>query len=78
MSDDQKAPAIYAAMASVMSDIGTVGKTGVNKEQHYKFRSIEDVMSAVRAGLTKNKVFYLPTVVSRITETRQTGGGSIR
>jgi hypothetical protein len=68
-------PMIYAAMAAVMSDIGTVGKSGVNKEQHYKFRSIEDVMSAVRAGLTKHGVFYLPTVLNRIPETRQTGGG---
>jgi hypothetical protein len=62
-------------MAAVMSDIGTVGKSGVNKEQHYRFRSIEDVMSAVRAGLIKHGVFYLPTVVTRIPETRQTGGG---
>lgn len=68
-------PMIYAAMAAVMSDIGAVGKSGVNKEQHYKFRSVEDVMSAVRAGLTKHGVFYLPTVTSRIPETRQTGGG---
>jgi hypothetical protein len=68
-------PMIYAAMAAVMSDISTVGKSGVNKEQHYKFRSIEDVMSAVRAGLIKHAVFYLPTVVTRIPETRQTGGG---
>ena len=68
-------PMIYAAMAAVMSDIGTVGKTGVNKEQHYKFRSIEDVMSAVRAGLTKHGVFYLPTVTTRVPETRQTAGG---
>jgi hypothetical protein len=68
-------PMIYAAMAAVMTGIGAVGKTGTNKEQHYKFRSIEDVMSAVRAGLTKHGVFYLPTVTSRIPETRQTGGG---
>ena len=68
-------PMIYAAMAAVMSDIGAVGKSGTNKEQHYKFRSIEDVMSAVRGGLTKHGVFYLPTVTSRVPETRQTGGG---
>jgi hypothetical protein len=72
---ENKPPQIYAAMAAVMADIGTVGKSGVNKEQHYKFRSIEDVMSAVRAGLIKHGVFYLPTVVTRVTETRQTGGG---
>jgi hypothetical protein len=66
---------IYVAMAAVMASMSTVGKTGTNKEQHYKFRSIEDVMSAVRAGLVKHGVFYLPTVLSRIPEQRQTGGG---
>ena len=68
-------PMIYAAMAAVMKDVAPVGKNNQNSEQKYKFRSIEDVMNAVKAGLTKHDVFYLPTVLSRIPEERRTAGG---
>jgi hypothetical protein len=66
---------IYAAMAAVMKDIAPVGKTNENREQRYRFRSIEDVMNAVKVGLTKHGVFYLPTVTQRVPEQRTTAGG---
>jgi hypothetical protein len=68
-------PLIYAAMSAVMSDMDSVGKTGVNREQGYKFRSIEDVLAAAHTALVKHGVFYLPTVLTRIPEERRTNNG---
>jgi hypothetical protein len=69
-------PQIFAAMSAVMSDMDSVGKTGVNREQGYKFRSIEDVLAAAHTALTKHGVFFLPKVLSRIPEERATRSGN--
>jgi hypothetical protein len=68
-------PKIYAAMSAVMGDIGAVGKTGKNVQQNYAFRGIDDVMTAAHDALVKNGVFYLPKVLQRIPETRETQRG---
>lgn len=70
-----EAPAqIFAAMSAVMGDMAGVGKSGFNKEQGYPFRSIEDVLSAAHAALVKHGVFFLPRVLTRIPEERETRG----
>lgn len=66
---------IYAAMAAVMKDTVPVGKEGENREQRYSFRAIEDVMVAVRASLIQHGVFYMPTVLTRVPESRTTKAG---
>ena len=37
----EKAPAIYRAIAGVIADVGSVGKDKINKQQGFKFRSID-------------------------------------
>jgi hypothetical protein len=65
-------PLIYPQMAAALKAVAPVGLEGENREQHYKFRAIEDVMTAVHSALASAEVFYVPTVIERLTETRTT------
>ena len=61
-------PKIYAAIAGVIADCGVVGKDKVNKQQGFKYRSVDDVFNALHPALAKNKVVIIPTVVDRQCE----------
>lgn len=61
-------PKIYAAIAGVIADCGAVGKDKVNKQQGFKYRSVDDVFNALHPALAKNKVVIIPTVVERQCE----------
>ena len=50
------APKIYAAIAGVINDIGVVSKDKVNKQQGFKYRSVDDVYSVLNPALANNKV----------------------
>lgn len=63
-----ESPKIYAAIAGVIADCGIVGKDKVNKQQGFKYRSIDDVFNALHPALAKNKVVIVPTVVERKCE----------
>ena len=56
-------PKIYAAIAGVINDIGVVSKDKVNKQQGFKYRSVDDVYSVLNPALAKNKVFILPEIM---------------
>ncbi|MEU8805020.1 ERF family protein [Streptomyces anthocyanicus] len=56
------APRVFAAIAAVMRDAMPVGKDKQNTQQNYKFRGIDDVMSAMAGPLRRNGVFILPTI----------------
>ena len=62
------APKIYAAIAGVISDIGVVSKDKVNKQQGFKYRSVDDVYSVLNPALAKNKVFILPEILEEHRE----------
>lgn len=66
---------IYKAIAGVIADIGAVGKDKVNKQQGFKYRSIDDVYSVLNPALAKNKVFILPEVLeeNRAIRTNKNG-----
>lgn len=70
------APKIYAAIAGVINDIGVVSKDKVNKQQGFKYRSVDDVYSVLNPALAKNKVFILPEILDEIREigTSKSGG----
>lgn len=61
-------PKIYGAIAGVIADCGFVGKDKVNKQQGFKYRSVDDVFNALHPALAKNKVVIVPTVVERKCE----------
>ncbi|CAL9481635.1 ERF family protein [Streptomyces sp. enrichment culture] len=55
-------PRVFAAINSVMRDAMPVGKTQENTQQHYYFRGIDDVMSAMAGPMRKHGVFILPSI----------------
>ena len=69
-------PKIYAAIAGVINDIGVVSKDKVNKQQGFKYRSVDDVYSVLNPALAKNKVFILPEILDEVREigTSRSGG----
>lgn len=40
----------------------------MNKQQGFKYRSVDDVFNALHPALAKNKVVIIPTVVDRQCE----------
>ena len=72
----EKAPAIYRAIAGVIADVGSVGKDKVNKQQGFKFRSIDDVYNALHPALAKNKVFIVPDILEQTREIVETKSGT--
>ncbi|QKN87563.1 ERF family ssDNA binding protein [Streptomyces phage Ignacio] len=56
------APRVFTAIAAVMRDAMPVGKNQRNEQQNYKFRGIDDVMSAMAGPMRKHGVFILPTI----------------
>lgn len=70
------APKIYAAIAGVINDIGVVSKDKINKQQGFKYRSVDDVYSVLNPALAKNKVFILPEIMEEHREigTSKSGG----
>ncbi len=70
------APKIYAAIAGVINDIGVVSKDKVNKQQGFKYRSVDDVYSVLNPALAKNKVFILPEIIEEHREYGTSKSGS--
>lgn len=66
---------IYKAISGVIADIGAVGKDGMNIQQKYKFRSIDDVYNVLNPALAKNKVFIVPEILEERRETKQMKSG---
>lgn len=61
----QAAPAIYRAISGVIADVGYVAKDKINKQQGFKYRSVDDVFNALHPALAKNKVFIVPMILER-------------
>lgn len=59
-----------------MNDMGVVSKDKVNKQQGFKFRSIDDVYNALHPALAKNKVFIVPEILSQSREMKTTRSGT--
>lgn len=58
-------PRVFAAIADVMRDITPVSKSQVNQAQKYKFRGIDDLMSAMAGPMRAHGLFILPEMVGR-------------
>lgn len=81
MTDDQTAaapegaadpavPNVFQALTRVMGDIAPVGKDQRNEAQKYRFRGIDDLMSAVAGPMRRHGMFLLPTVIDSRAERR--------
>ena len=67
---------IYKAISGVIADIGAVGKDGMNTQQKYRFRSIDDVYKVLNPALAKNKVFIVPEILEERREARNMKSGA--
>lgn len=79
MSDEIKAPHVYAAIAEVMGELAKVGisKDNKNTQQGYQFRGIDDVYNALAPHLAKAKLLILPRVMTRTVTERETAKGGV-
>jgi hypothetical protein len=67
---------IYQAIASAMSEIEPIAKGRENKEQHFQYRGVDDIMNSLAPILVRNKIFIYPEVtnVQRQERTAKSGG----
>lgn len=64
MSESNKVPQVYVMMQNVQRDmLEGIAKNGINKEQKYKYRSLEDVVNAIAPLLVKHCLLLTPEVV---------------
>lgn len=58
-------PAVYSAIAAIQEELSRVGisKDGVNSQQNYRFRGIDQVYSALSPLLAKHGLCVLPRMV---------------
>lgn len=72
-----ESPTVQVAIARVMEEMKGVGKDQVNKEQHYRFRGIDDVLTALHPLLAKHGVVFVPNVIEREYEERVSKSGTV-
>ena len=71
-------PLIYKRIIEVMADVNAISKGRLNKDQHFSFRGIDDVMNELHGSLAKCGVFVLPKVLEETrTEGKTKSGGTM-
>jgi len=68
---------IASKMSAVLADTQPVEKNGMNQQQGFRFRSIDDTVASVRRALIKHNVAIVPEVVNVEKSTYQTKSGSV-
>ncbi len=68
---------IFEALSAVMADVAPVGKGGVNEDQHYRFRKVDDLYDALRPALAKHGVVIVPNVSERVEDAVTTQRGNL-
>lgn len=68
---------IFARVADVMESIEAVGKDSRNKQQGYKFRSIDQMYNMIHPRLAKARIFSAPEILSERSEERETKNGGV-
>jgi len=75
VSEQQPAGKIYAALSSVIAEVGAVGKNKRNEQQHYNYRSCDDVCDAVRPLLGKAGICVTKNILEKTQEDFSTRNG---
>ncbi|WP_327368761.1 ERF family protein [Streptomyces sp. NBC_01217] len=63
-------PRVFAAIAAVMRDVMPVAKDKENQAQRYKFRGVDDAMSAMAGPMRAHGLFILPSIADHRAERR--------
>ncbi len=66
---------IFELIGKAMDEVGAIAKDSVNKQQGFKYRSIDAVYNALNPVLRKNGLFITPEVLDHKREERQTNSG---
>lgn len=69
-------PKIFAAIAAIMNEVGSIGKDRKNAQQGYNFRGIDDMYNAIHPLFKEHQVFITSTVLDSKREERQTQKGT--
>jgi len=72
-----ESPTIHERIIAIIDALPAIGRNQRNIQQNFNFRGIDDVLNALKPLLATHGVHYAPTVLERIYEPRQTGGGKI-
>lgn len=64
------APRIFTVLNSVMRDVMPVSKDKENQQQRYKFRGVDDAMSAMAGPMRTHGLFILPSIIEHRAERR--------
>lgn len=70
-------PTVHEAVLAVMKDVQAVGKTGVNRDQHYNFRGVDAVVNAVGPAMRQHNLLVLPGAETVEVERYQTKSQTI-
>lgn len=73
-----RAPApvtVAQAVASAARAVGAVGKDGMNRQQGFRYRALDDLVSAVHGPLCDAGVVVVPEVLERHETPHRTRGG---
>lgn len=74
MSD--KEPLIFQRMADIFKDVTAIEKAGVNRDQGFKFRGIEDVMNGLHEAFKNHGVFILTEILKHECNAFETKRGT--
>lgn len=66
---------VFQAISAVASDVGAVGKDGINQAQKFKFRGIDAVVNAVSPAMRRHGLVIFPVVESVTRSSAQTKSG---
>lgn len=66
---------LYAKMAQVMGEVGSVARDGTNSYFNYKFQRSDDVYNAVRVAMANHKIAFFVSMVDVHQETGQDAKG---
>ncbi|GGR80721.1 hypothetical protein GCM10010252_19040 [Streptomyces aureoverticillatus] len=64
------APRVFAVISAVMRDVMPVAKEKENQQQRYKFRGVDDAMSAMAGPMRTHGLIILPSIAEHRAERR--------
>lgn len=68
---------IYQAINNIMQEVPAISKDKENKQQGFKYRSIEEIMNVLNPILAKNKVMLVPQLLETARTEKTTKNGSV-
>ena len=68
---------IYQAINNIMQEVPAISKDKENKQQGFKYRSIEEIMNVLNPILSKNKVMLVPQLLETARTEKTTKNGSV-